>query len=51
MREVDDGGGYVELTLGEESDITGVVLAFRKDGQLHELTEFEPPLVAKFEQL
>jgi hypothetical protein len=34
---------YVRLEVGDDSDIEAVVVAFRKDGELHELVSMEPP--------
>ena len=36
----------IRLTVDDGTAIAGVVLAFRKDGELHELTELEPPVEA-----
>jgi hypothetical protein len=41
---------HLSLELPERKDIEEVVIAFRKDGELYELTSIEPPVEANIAQ-
>jgi hypothetical protein len=41
---------YICLEVGESDDIDEVVIAYRMDGELHELMAAKPPLRAEIER-